>query len=65
MPFDAQTPDLGAETDAVIRSFGMPPTRTNLFSIAEEMERHLRIYPGGRVRAWQIVQELNRRALTA
>ncbi len=65
MPFDAETHDLAAETDEVIGSFGMRPTRNNLCVIAEEMERRLRIYPGGVVRAGCIVRELRRRALEA
>ncbi len=65
MAYDAEGFDLATETDAVIHSFGMRPTRNNLCSIAEEMERRLRIYPGGMAQAGRIVGELRRRALQA
>ncbi len=63
MAYDAQAYDLAAETDDVIRGFGMTPTPINLVSMAAEMERRLRIYPGGVVQAGRIVRELQRRAL--
>jgi len=64
MAFDSpDRNDIAAETDEVIGSFGMSPTRNNLFCMAEEMERRLRFYPGGRLRAWRIVAELTRRAI--
>ena len=65
MAYDAEAYDLAAETDAVIHSFGLPPTRNNLASIAEEMERRARIYPGGLLRADRVIRELQRRALVA
>ncbi len=65
MAYDAESFDLAAETDEVIRGFGMRPTRNNLCSMAEEMERRLRIHPGGVVWAGRIVAELRRRALRA
>ena len=65
MPFDAQADDLASETEEVIRSFGIAPTATNLCCMAAEMERQLRIYPRGPVRAGRIVRELRRRALAA
>ena len=65
MPFDAQADDLAAETDGVIRWFGLAPRAANLCSMAAEIERQLRIHPGGPVQAGRIVQELRRRALAA
>ena len=63
MPFDAQAYDLAAETDDVILSFGLAPTPANLCSMAAEMERRLRLHPGGSVQAARIVRELRRRAV--
>lgn len=65
MAYDAQAYDLDAETDDVIRGFGMAPTPINLVSMAAEMELRLRIYPGGMVQAGRIVRELQQRALGA
>jgi hypothetical protein len=62
MPFDAAS-DLAHETDAVIRAFGLAPTRDNLWLMAEEMERRVHIFPGGWVLAGRILRELQRRAL--
>jgi len=62
MAFDSHAPGLAVATDDVIRSFGMAPTPSNLCAMAEEMERRLRIYPGGPVMAGRIVRELQRRA---
>ena len=63
MAFDAQAFDLAAETDEVVRSFEMRPTRSSLWTMAEEMQRRLRVYPGGAVQAARIVAEIKRRAL--
>ncbi len=65
MAYDAQACDLDTETDEVIRDFGMALTQINLFSMAAEMERRRRQYPGGLVRADQVICELRRRALSA
>ena len=62
MPFDAAC-DLARETDAVIRRFGLAPTRVNLWIMAEEMGRRLHIFPGGWMLAGRIQRELQRRAL--
>ncbi len=63
MPFDAHAYDLAAETDDVILAFGLVPTPANLCSMAAEMERRLRFYPGGSAQAARIVLELRRRAV--
>ena len=63
MAFDASAPDLAAETDEVIRSFMMTPTPFRLWAMAAEMERRLRLYPGGAIQVGRIVRELRRRAL--
>ncbi len=62
MPFDAETFDLAAETDEVIRAYGVSLTPNHLYALAEEMGRQLRLYPAGPIRAEQIVRELQRRA---
>ena len=65
--FDADTAPtrVAAETDAVVASFGLQPTRLNLFCMAAEMERRMHIYPGGPAAAAAVVRELRRRALAA
>ena len=62
MPFDAETFDLAAETDAVIRAYGVSLTPNHLYGLAEEISRQLRFYPAGPIRAEQVVRELQRRA---
>ncbi len=62
MPFDAETFDLAAETDELIRAFGISATPNHLYALAEEMARQLRLYRGGPIRAERIVKELQRRA---
>ncbi len=62
MPFDAETFDLAAETDAVIRAYGVSLTPNQLYGLAEEISRQMRFYAGGPVRAERIARELQRRA---
>ena len=64
MAYDAQPDfDLAAETEAVVREFELPLTKNNLYAIAEEVERRLRLYPYGVVRTGRILREIQRRAL--
>ena len=64
MAFDALPDfDLVAQTDAVIGEFDLPLTKNNLYAIAEEVERRLRLYPFGVVRTGLILREIQRRAL--
>jgi hypothetical protein len=55
--------DLAGETDAVIATSGLAPTKSNLNLVAEEMERRLRLHPRGVVQAGCILREIRRRAL--